>query len=1112
MRAYRPDPVEFLDRLSRLGELREQIVFRGWAPPQGARYAEPARPLPPAVSAMLAERGIEALYAHQAEGLDHVRAGDDVVVVTPTASGKTLIYNLPVLEGFLQDPERHALYLFPYKALCRDQLKTLHTMGRELGLDPCRLAAVYDGDTPDDQRRRLRAAPPAVLLTNPDMLHLGILPSHEKWAAFFSRLSMIVLDELHVYRGVFGSHVSHVLRRLLRIAELHGARPTVVACSATIANPRELFFRLTGREAVLIERSGAPEQGRHFVILNPDTSGLTLATRLFELCVGEGYKTIAFTKARKITELIHSWVVRRDPRLARRVAAYRAGFLPEERREIESRLFDGRLSGVISTSALEVGIDVGGLDCCILVGYPGTITATRQRGGRVGRGGNDPIVFLVAGEDALDQYFVRRPDLLLEGAPEAVRLSPENPYILKPHLHCAAAERSLAREELLRFGEQAPAAAAEMAAEGELLLAAEGDRYHASRRAPQRLVDIRSAGNSYTIHEPGGRLVGTVSGVRAFHECHPGAIYMHAGRTYRVEQLDIDARKAVAAPFQADYYTQAYGEKETTILELRERRRQGPRSVAQGRVEVVETITGFMRKRIFGGEIIDREDLSLPPLRFETEGIWFEIDPRIQRVIEARGFHFMGALHALEHAALAVLPLFSICDRFDVAGISIPSHPQLRCGAVFIYDNYPGGLGIAETMLHRPEELLARTLDLVASCDCETGCPSCIFSPRCGAGNRPLDKAGVILLLELLLERAPLEEPPEEPAPASPAQTSPAFAGGQHPVGPAFPAPASPAGHSRVPEPPGAPPQTPPPMPSPPPEQEPRPPAPPPSPPSATAPAIAPETPISPPTPRSPQPPSPATTPSAGRSPAASFAPPARSSPQPEPQPPHASRTPEPPTSPAPSTPTPGPAPDFPIDDELIPDIVVFDLETLRSAEDVGGWRNTHLMGMAVGVILEVRSGKMLTCFEDAVDRLIDRLLAADLVVGFNHRRFDYRVLSNYRHVDWKAIPSLDILEVVHRTLKHRLSLQHLAQETLGETKSADGLQSLQWVKEGRLDLVAEYCRRDVEVTYRLFAFGVRHGYLLYRNWSGERLRCPVNWGEYWTLPEQFGSEDPHTR
>jgi len=1027
---YRPDPEEFLDRLARLPGVGDQIVFRCRIEGKAAAYASHAGVLSPASVAALAEQGISRLYSHQVTAIELVLAGGDAVVVTPTASGKTLIYNLIALETARRKPAANALYLFPFKALARDQLKTLRNFAAHFGVEPQEFAEVYDGDTSAYRRRKLRVQPPRVLVTNPDMLHLGILPYHENWRTFLAALDLIVLDELHTYRGVFGSHVALVLRRLLRLCASLGAAPRIVGCSATIANPGELFQQLTGRDGEVIAGGGAPEQAKHFVILNPVASSLSLATRLFELSVAEGMKTIAFTKARKITELIHSWVTRRDPALQRRVAAYRAGFLPEERREIEQKLFDGDLLGVISTSALEAGIDVGGLDCCILAGYPGTITATRQRGGRVGRSGQEPVIFLVAGEDALDQYFVRRPELLFSSPPEAAFISPENPYILQPHLVCAAAELPLRRDELPHFPGQASQRAGELVKNGQLLLSADGSRYHAGGKAPHRDVDIRSAGENFTIHDMAGTMIGTASGVRARHECHAGAIYLHAGRSYRIVSLDLEARKAIATEGDVDYYTEPRAEKETTILNIDGRRAEGPLTVGYGPVRVIETMTGFVRKRIFGGEILDRSALDLPPLSFETTGIWLEVADPIKREIEQRGFHFMGALHAMEHAALAILPLLSLCDRFDVAGISIPRHEQLGTGAVFLYDNYPGGLGLAQSVLSHPSQLLAQTLELVSSCSCDAGCPNCIYSPRCGAGNRPLDKAGTLLLLNLLLGRIVLERQAESATaqPPDTATTVPlAQTAGAEPSPPEHEAPL----------------------------------------PHETTAAIARPLPASV---------------EGGLIQSARTAP--------------AEIAVERRPSAAPANAEDG--------GELLPDLVVFDVETLRSAEEVGGWGNVKQMGLAVGVVYEIRTGHHLTFYESQAQALIDRLLRADLVVGFNQKRFDFTVLSGYRNVDWRPVPTLDLLEVVQKTLKHRLSLNHLAEVTLGETKSGDGLQSLAWVKQGLLDKVAAYCSKDVDITFQLFRHGVHHGFLLYRSWSGEVLRCPVNWGEYWggLLPE----------
>jgi DEAD/DEAH box helicase domain-containing protein len=530
---------------------------------------------------VLAHHGIEGLYSHQARAIELLEAGtreaagrgerNNVVLATPTASGKTLVYNLPVLQRTLADPEARALYIFPLKALERDQRQRLEEDAAALGVPGARVqVAIYDGDTPQALRRKLRDAPPNVLITTPDMLHAGILPHHASWRNLFRNLSMVVIDELHTYRGIFGAHVAQVLRRLERVARFHGTQPQLVAASATIANPGELASQLTGREFEVVRADGAPQSRREVLLFKPSASAYTLAAHLFRLAVGMGLRTIAFTKARVITELLHTWVVEADPGLAARVSSYRAGFLPEERREIEARLFSGDLLGVISTSALEMGIDVGGLDVCLLVGYPGSQVSTWQRSGRVGRKGTAAIA-LIAQPDALDQYLVAHPQVFFSRKFEHAVLDPHNSEIAAAHLPCAAAEVPLRADERWLAAPAARANVAALEQTGALLRSEAGSEWFAARRRPHRDVSLRQIGASYTIAEDGDRsekpaVIGSIGAANVFSECHEGAVYLHHGRQYLVTELDIDRHAVWVRPIAAPYYTRALSQKETEIL------------------------------------------------------------------------------------------------------------------------------------------------------------------------------------------------------------------------------------------------------------------------------------------------------------------------------------------------------------------------------------------------------------------------------------------------------------------------------------------------------------------------------------------------------------------
>jgi DEAD/DEAH box helicase domain-containing protein len=598
-----------------------------------------------------------SLYSHQARALALLAEGEDVVLSTPTASGKTLVYNLAALQAWGQDPDARALYLFPLKALEQDQRARFEA-------DAARLGAAQPPRRED---------PPQVLVTNPDMLHLGILPHHASWQTFFRGLRLVVLDELHAYRGIFGSHVAQVLRRLQRVAAFHGASPRFVSASATIANPGELAEGLTGRPFRVVSESGAPLPARQVLLFRPDGSAYTLAARLFRLSVGLGLRTIAFTKARTITELMHTWIVEADPGLRDRISSYRAGFLPEERREIESRLFSGELLGVISTSALEMGIDVGQLDVCLLVGYPGSQIATWQRSGRVGRA-REGLVALVAQPDALDQYLVHHPRALFDREFERAVVDPANAEILAGHLPCAAAETPLRSGEPWLAEPAVRDSIRALEDSGELLRSERGSEWFASRRRPHRHINLRAGGETWRIVEdpPDGgraRMIGTVGSVRALSECHEGAIYLHRARQYLVRHLDLGDREARVVAVRVPHYTRALSEKETEILERRRCRPAGSFRLVEGRVRVTTRIQGFERRRIQGQDLLGTEPLDLPPTSFETSSLWLEIPDEIPSMIEEAGRHPMGGLHATEHAALSLFPLFALCDRHDVAGI-----------------------------------------------------------------------------------------------------------------------------------------------------------------------------------------------------------------------------------------------------------------------------------------------------------------------------------------------------------------------------------------------------------------------------------------------------------
>lgn len=1003
-----PELVPFVDELTGEAELGPRVIYRAYLPASEPSYGELSPALPAALSAALAAGGVERLWSHQVEGIAAARRGEDVLVTTPTASGKSLVFQLPVLEEAANGGPGRALFLFPLKALGQDQRGKFQAMAKAAGLSAEAGCEIYDGDTPVARRTAIRREFPRVIISNPDMVHHAVLGNWTTWGPFLADLKWIVLDELHTYRGIFGSHFHHVLERLLRLARSVGGNPTIVASSATAANATEFARALSGRTFHWIADSGAPREGRHFLLLRPEASPYTLALKLFVRSVEAGLKTIVFTKARRITELLYSWLRRQNPDLARRVASYRAGFLPEERRDIEAALFDGRLDGVISTSALEMGIDVGGLDACILVGYPGSMMATWQRSGRVGRAGRESVTALVAMPDALDQYFLDHPEEFLNRPCERLIVDPANEPVARGHLICAASELPLSRADDAAYLELHGEAIDGLLARGHLLEAAETGELFCLRKRPQRLISLRGTGETFAIlAQPSGRMIGTVDGVRAYHECHPGAVYLHAGRQYLVSALDREERRAKAEAVDLDYFTTPLTEKETEILEFLDERQDGPLFAGLARLKVTERVVGFERKRIGGQETIDQNPLDLPPVTFETVGLYFRAPHEMEETLRRAGEGFPGAIHAAEHAAISLFPLLAICDRGDLGGISYPFHPQIGCGAVFVYDGHPGGVGIAARGYRDLPDLLRRVHALLDGCPCETGCPSCIQSPKCGNGNRPLDKSGATRLLRLLLA---LEEPV---------------------IAPVAPIPTGLPGEE-----------------------------------SAALEALADDDPdvlieLEPPPPAAARP-----RPSRERR---------RRVPQ------FAARAAAPPQASAPRLPA---------------RTVLFDLETLRSAAEVGGWGNAHRMGIAMGVACFLEEGRFEVYPETRVRELVAALREATLVVGFNIKRFDYKVLAGYTGEDYnRTLPTFDLLDDLYQRFGFRVGLGHLALETLGYSKSADGLKSLEWVREGRLDLVESYCRRDVEVLRDLYLFGRREGFLHYRNKTRDvKLKLPVAW------------------
>ncbi len=1050
---------------------------------------------------IFSQKGIDRLYLHQKEAVEQISKGIHTVVATPTASGKSLIYNLPVLETLLEDANARALYLFPLKALARDQLGTVrellkiaqaiaedsskskaadglfatHSKAGEETANPSSIinaipsdrervtqklslsADVYDGDLTSYTKSKIRNNPPNFLLTNPEMLHLSMLAHHHLWEDFFRSLRYVVVDEVHTYRGVMGSHMAWVFRRLIRICRYYGTDPVFIFCSATIDNPVELASGLTGLEVQLVDGNHAPAGQKEILLMGGMAGAAQTAIQLMHAAIHRGLRTIVYAQSRKITELIAMWATQRAGELGEKISAYRAGFLPEERREIEEKLSSGELLAVVSTSALELGIDIGNLDLCILVGYPGTIMSTWQRAGRVGRDGKASAMIFVAHEDALDHYFMNNPDEFFSMPPEKAVINPYNEVIMARHLECAAADLSIKAGEAIIADDAVRWAMEKLERDATLLRSSDGSTWFSSRKSPHREVNLRGTGSTIPIFlaelmpeaesafasEEGLRFevespphkrsaaksfkrvtpskksiisqqdgqsnprrqkpLGSVDLHRAFYETHEGAVYLHHGETYVVGKFDHEKRFVEVNPERVSYFTRARSHKSTEILEITQTKSVWNCRIGLGRLQVTDQVTGFERKTVKGQKSLGIVPLDLPPNIFETEGLWIEIPLAVQDYLESNRYHFMGAIHALEHAAIGILPLLVMTDRNDLGGISIPFHPQIEGAAVFIYDGTPGGIGLSRQAFEGCDVMLERTFNAIASCKCEFGCPACVHSPKCGSGNRPIDKLAALTLLEEMKEQRP------ERLPCKTQSFSPSSINGEGEN-------TEKRGNLNI-----------------------------------TAPPAMREmalTPIY-----------------RGKSNGSSNV---------------KERVGR-----------------FESAHKIVKDgdtirYGVLDLETRRSAKEVGGWHKADRMGVSCVVVYDSKSDQYIEYLQEDVPRLERDLLRYDLIIGFNIVKFDYKVLGGLSDFNFHGLPTLDLLVNIYETLGYRLSLNRLAEETLGEAKSADGLLALKWWKEGRLREIIDYCIQDVKVTKDLYLFGKDNGYLLFKNKAGKKVRLPV--------------------
>jgi DEAD/DEAH box helicase domain-containing protein len=942
---------EYVEALLASRRFKRQAAAHTYMRPQSGSALDLGSAVSGTLQPVLLRLGIKALYEHQLEALKCIRRRCHIMVATDTASGKSLIYNTALFERLLQKPEARALYIYPLKALAHDQLAVFNqwcAAAPEMAAS----AAVYDGDTSAYRRKKIRTAPPSVVMTNPEMVHLSLLAHHAKWGIFFRNLEYVVIDEIHVYKGILGGHLCGVMRRFHRICRHYQADPTYIFTSATVANPGRLARQLSGVPVRTITKSSAPKGGRHMVVINPEAGSGQTAILLLKAALARGLRSIVYVRSRKMAELIAIWMQSKAGTFADKISVYRAGLLAQERRTIEQRLKAGDLLAVVTTSALELGIDIGDLDLCILVGYPGSMVSTWQRSGRVGRKGQEAAVIMIAEQDALDQYYVANPQAFFKGQAEPAVVNPHNPKTLDAHLICAAAEHPLAAEEPWFENGETVRALDRLIRSGELIRSAEGTQIHSRKRRPHLDLHLRSVGERYRIVH-GDALIGEINAFRLYREAHPGALYLHGGDTYEVISVDESSRCVQVRPASVDYYTRVRNDSDVAILEVETSITYEKTRVYLGKVRITDRVTGFERVAIANGRRLERITLDLPPVVYSTDAMWWCIDDTVCHAANRAGIDLLGALHAAEHAIIGVMPMVVLADRSDIGGLATPWHPQTESATLFIYDGLPGGAGFSRMGFQRRLELPQLARDAVTRCKCEEGCPACIHSPQCGSGNHPMDKAGAIHLLSNI-SRSGQSEPRIE-------------------------------------------------------------------------------------------------TPSAVAQPASADA----------------------------ASPT-------------IERFGAFDLETQRSADEVGGWHLAHRMKISCAVLYDSRDDTYAVYSESDIPKLIEHLRQLDLVVGFNTKRFDYKVLSGYSNYPFDQLPSFDLLEKIHQQLGFRLSLNHLAKQTLQIEKAGSGLDALRWWRQGRMDKIIEYCRMDVKITRDLFLFARDEGYLIYQQKSGDRMRVPI--------------------
>ena len=736
------------------------------------RHHQPATPgvgvdFPSWVSAgvrrQLAAQGVPRLWQHQAAAAEALFEGSSVALATPTASGKSLAFLLPILAataegrlGFATPEPRQrlvaarrphtALYLAPTKALAHDQLRAATVLGPDTWK-----VTTLDGDS-DQQERRFAREFAEYVLTNPDMLHRSVLPNHQRWSQLLGSLRFVVIDEAHRYRGLFGAHVASVLRRLRRVCRHHGADPAFLAASGTIGEPADLLHKLTGvTDITVVDTDASTRPELDFLFWQPTDDPHREAADLLARFTDEGRQTLAFTTSRVQAELVADRARHRS-RAPERIGSYRAGYLADDRRRIEAQLQSGRLTGVACTNALELGVDIAGMDVVLSCGFPGTVSALHQQAGRAGRTGRPALAILIAKPDPLDSYVCDHPELVFGAPVEATVLHPENPHVLSAHLAAAAQELPLTAADSEFFGGSTTTLAERLAARGVLRLRAGGWYWTHAQRAVDS-IDLRGAGsNSIEIVDAAtGRVIGQVDPSAADRTVHPGAIYLHQGEQWLVESLDPESRSALCRRETPGYFTQAQGSSDLRILAEERSTRLGAATVALGRVEFTSQVNAYLRRDEVTGKVWDSTPLELPERAFQTRAVWWTVEPSDLDRLDLDARELPGAAHAAEHAAIGLLPAFAPCDRWDIGGLSTTLHPDTGRLTVFVHDGFPGGAGFADRGFELIRPWLTATLDRIEGCECEAGCPRCVVSPKCGNGNNPLDKAGAVGLLRLLV-------------------------------------------------------------------------------------------------------------------------------------------------------------------------------------------------------------------------------------------------------------------------------------------------------------------------------------------------------------------------